>query len=180
METNPFHTVLCIVLTLGAAAYGEDSQSITGMPRGVEEVRRQRARLYAGSIQDDEQWPPLDHLKRDYRSVSIVAHVRAGEAEIASSVTGYDSWRVVCEVIEPFKGKFGRGKRVEYYVIAESGFQKERFTGEKIVFLLRHYDKQEKKRVYTALENSTLNYTKPIVEKLRLVSARHKKKSLEN
>jgi hypothetical protein len=125
----------------------------------------------ADTAQDDESWPSLDYLRNDYRSASVVVHVRTREALIVKRVGGYEDWRVVCEVVEPFKGKFGRGDQIEYYHTAEAGLRKEWFTGEKIVFLLRHYYKPEKKWVYAALENSTLPYTKDRVEKLRLISA---------
>src|SRR5262249_17961655 len=128
--------------------------------------------------QDDESWPSLDYLRNDYRSASVVAHVRAREAEIVKRVDGYEDWRVVCEVVESFKGKFGRGEQIEYYHTAEGGLRKERFTGEKIVFLPRHYYKPEKKWVYAALENSTLPYTKDRVEKLRLISSHPTEKPL--
>jgi hypothetical protein len=180
MEPNPFHTVLWIVLTLAGAPYIGNGQAGANKPRDVEQVIHHRSRLYADPIQDDEQSPPLDHLRNDYRLAAVVAHVRAHEAEIANKIAGYEEWQVVCEVVEPFKGKFGRGKQIEYYVIAETGFRKEGFTGEKIIFLLRHYNKQEKKWFYMALENSTLSYTKASVEKLRLISTRHKKKNLRN
>src|SRR2546423_15581134 len=32
---------------------------------------------------DDQQWPSLNYLRRDYRSVVAVAHVRVREAEIS-------------------------------------------------------------------------------------------------
>jgi hypothetical protein len=132
----------------------------------------------ADTVQNDESWPSFDYLRNDYRSASVVAHVRTREAEIVKKVGGYEDWRVVCEVVEPFKGKFGRGGQIEYYHTAEAGLRNEWFTGEKIVFLLRHYYKPEKKWVYAALENSTLPYTKDRVEKLRLISAHPTEKPL--
>jgi hypothetical protein len=132
----------------------------------------------ADTVQDDESWPSLDYLRNDHRSASVVVHVRTREAEIVKKVGAYEDWRVVCEVVEPFKGKFGHGEQIEYYHTAEAGLRKEWFTGEKIVFLLRHYYKPEKKWVYAALENSTLPYTKDRVEKLRLISTHPTKKPL--
>ena len=123
------------------------------------------------TAQNDESWPSLDYLRNDHRSASVVAHVRTREAEIVKKVGGYEDWRVVCEVVERFKGKFGRGEQIVYYHTAEAGLRKEWFIGEKIVFLLRHHYKPEKKWVYAALENSTLPYTKDRAEKLRLISA---------
>jgi hypothetical protein len=132
----------------------------------------------ADTAQDDDSWPSLDYLRKDYRSASVVVHMRTHEAEIVKKVGGYEDWRVVCEVVEPFKGKFGRGEQIEYYHTAEAGLRKEWFTGEKIVFLLRHYYKPEKKWVYSAVENSTLPYIKDRIEKLRLISAHPTEKPL--
>src|SRR5262245_5246479 len=125
----------------------------------------------ADTAQDDESWPSLDYLRNDYRSAAVVAHVRTREAEMVKKIGGYENWHVVCEVVEPLKGKFGRDELIEYYHTAEAGLQKEWFTGEKLVFLLRHYYEPEKKWVYATLENSTLPYTKDRVEKLRQISA---------
>src|SRR5947208_16776955 len=85
---------------------------------------------------DEDAWPPLNYLRSDYKSVRVVAHVRIRESEIANRIPGYDNWRIVAEVIEPFKGKFRRGEVIEYFHGAEAPSKKEFFTGEKIVFLL--------------------------------------------
>src|SRR4051794_3718573 len=126
--------------------------------------------------QDNEEWPSLSYLRSDYRSVSAVAHVKVSDAEIVSRIPGYENWRIVCEIIEPFKGKFQKGQTVEFFHGAEAGFRKELFLGEKIVFLLHEFDEKEKKRRYVVLENSTLPYTQDRVLKLRTIrrSARHK------
>src|SRR6266576_3532803 len=83
--------------------------------------------------QDNEQWPSLSYLRSDYRSVSAVAHVKVSDAEIVSRIPGYENWRIVCEIIEPFKGEFKKGQTVEFFHGAEAGFRKELFLGEKIV-----------------------------------------------
>jgi hypothetical protein len=130
--------------------------------------------------QDDEQSPSLSYLRMDYRSVKVVAHVRVYDAEIVNRIGGYEDWRVSCEVIEPFKGKFRRGDKIEYYHGAESGFHKEWFYGEKIIFLLRNFYEKEKRWVYAVLENSTLPYAKDRVQKLRAIrrSAQRKRRPL--
>jgi len=119
--------------------------------------------------QEDKSWPPLSYLKSDYRRVSIVAHVRVREAEIVNRIAGYEDWRVVGKVIEPFKGKFRKGDRIEYYHSAEAGFRKELFVGDKIVFLQRNFVEKEKRWVLAVLENSTLPYTMDRVQKLRII-----------
>ena len=118
--------------------------------------------------QDDDNWPPLSYLRSDYKSVSIVAHVRVEHAEITNRVGGYENWKINAVVLESFKGKFKKGDAIEFFHGAEAGFKQELFMGEKIVFLLYEPD-QDRQRHYTVLENSTLPYTKDRVAKLRLI-----------
>ena len=120
------------------------------------------------SAQEDENWPSLTYLRHDYKSASVVAHVRVQQAEITGRIGGYENWRLVATVVEPFKGKFKKGDVIEYFHGAEAGFKKEYFTGDKIVFLL-----SERGR-YSVLENSTLPYTKNRAARLRLIRS-HKK-----
>jgi hypothetical protein len=119
------------------------------------------------SAQDDE-WPSLSYLKSDYRSVSVVAHIRIEHAEITGRIGGYENWGIKAVVLESFKGKFKKGDVIDYVHGAEAGFKQEHFTGEKIVFLLAERD-QDRKLRYAVLENSTLSYTKDRVRKLRLI-----------
>jgi hypothetical protein len=118
--------------------------------------------------QDDDNWPPLSYLRSDYKSVSVVAHVRVEHAEITNRVGGYENWKVSAVVLESFKGKFKKGDAIEFFHGAEAGFKQEWFTGEKIVFLLYEPDR-DRQRHYAVLENSTLPYTKDRVAKLRLI-----------
>ena len=118
--------------------------------------------------QDDDNWPPLSYLRSDYKSVSIVAHVRVEHAEITNRIGGYENWKINAVVLESFKGKFKKGDAFEFFHGAEAGFKRELFMGEKIVFLLYEPD-QDRQRHYTVLENSTLPYTKDRVAKLRLI-----------
>lgn len=113
-------------------------------------------------------WPSLSYLRSDYKAVSVVAHIRIKEAEITGRIGGYENWRIIAEVIEPFKGRFKKGEVFEYLHGAEAGFKKEYFTGEKIVFLLAERDADRTLR-YTVLENSTLAHTSDRVNKLRLI-----------
>ena len=123
------------------------------------------------SAQDDEEWPPLDYLRSDYKAVSVVAHIRIQRAEITSRIVGYENWTINAEVLESFKGKFKKGDVFVYVHGAEAGFKQEYFTGEKIVFLLAERDR-DRKLHYSVLENSTLPYTKDRVAKLRLIRKR--------
>ena len=119
--------------------------------------------------QDDQNWPSLNYLRSDYRESVIVAHVRVTQAEIVNRIPGYDDWRLVCEVVEPFKGKFRKGQTFTFYHGAEAGFKRELFLGEKIVFLHRNYHEADKKWVYAVIENSTLPFNDDRVRKLRII-----------
>ena len=123
----------------------------------------------AAIAQDDPNWPSLNYLKSDYRQSVVVAHVRVTQAEIVSQIPGYDDWRLVGEVIEPFKGKFRKGQTITFYHGAESGFKKELFVGEKIIFLHRNYHEKTKQWVYAVIENSTLPHNDDRVAKLRKI-----------
>jgi hypothetical protein len=125
----------------------------------------------ATATADDDEWPPMNYLRSDYKSVAVVAHIVIREAEITSRIVGYENWRILCEVIEPFKGKFKKGDTFEYLHGAEAGFKKEYFTGEKIVFLLREYDKTKKDYKYSVLENSTLPAAPATLKKLRIIKS---------
>ena len=110
-----------------------------------------------GLAQEDEQWPPLENLRSDFRATTVVAHVVVNSAKIINKIGGYDDWRLLCRVVEPFKGKFRAGETIEFFYGAETGAKPEQFLGGRIVFLQRNYHEQEKKWVYAALENSTLS-----------------------
>lgn len=125
--------------------------------------------------QDDDNWPSLSYLRSDYKTVSVVAHVRVQKAEITSRIVGYENWSIRAEVIEPFKGKFKKGDVIDFVHGAEAGFKQELFMGEKIVFLLVQRD-QDRKPYYAVLENSTLPHTEDRVRKLRSIKQSYLKK----
>ena len=130
-------------------------------------------------VAQDEKWPPLSYLKHDYNSAKVVAHVRVREAEIVNRIVGYEDWRIVCDVIEPFKGPLRKGQELVFYHGAEAGFKKELFLGDKIVFLIRNFHEKDKQWVYAVIENSTLPYNEDRARKLRAIvrTARHKRRS---
>jgi hypothetical protein len=132
------------------------------------------------ATQDEDDWPSTEYLRSDYKSVSIVAHVRNREAEITGRVGGYENWRILCEVLESLKGTFKKGDTVEYFHGAEAGFKKEYFTGEKIIFLLREYDKTKKSYRYSVLENSTLPPAEGTLKKLRMIKRSLSAKSVRS
>jgi hypothetical protein len=128
------------------------------------------------TAQTDDNWPSLGYLRSDYKSVRVVAHVRIREAEIVNRIPGYDNWRIVADVIEPFKGKFRKGEAIEYFHGVEAPSKKEFFTGEKIVFLLAEYDKEKKALRYSVLENSTLAPASNRIRKLRQIRSYAKRR----
>lgn len=131
------------------------------------------------SAQREESWPPLSYLRNDYRSVAVVAHVRIREADITGRIGGYENWKVVCEVIESFKGKFRKGNVIEYFQGAEAGLKKEYFDGEKIVFLLVDRDAAKNASRYSVLENSSLPHTSDRVRKLRILKRSYARRRLQ-
>jgi hypothetical protein len=120
------------------------------------------------SAQDDDNWPPLSYLRDDYRSVSIVAHIRIQDAEITNRVGGYEDWKINAVVIESFKGKLKKGDAFTYFHGAEAGIKREYFSGEKIVFLLTQRG-QDGTMHYAVLENSTLPPNADRIQKLRRI-----------
>jgi hypothetical protein len=123
----------------------------------------------AGVAQMKDDWPPLSYLRSDFKSVTVVAHVRIREAKIVDQIPGYDNWRILAEVVEPFKGRLSRGDVIEYFHGAEAPSKKEFFAGEKIVFLLAERDREKQAWRYSVLENSTLPYTIERVKRLRII-----------
>lgn len=120
-------------------------------------------------------WPSLSYLRNDYKAVSVVAHILIKKAEITSRIGGYENWKIVAEVIEPFKGKFKKGDVIEYFHGAEAGFKQEYFSGEKIVFLLEDRARNAE-FPYSVLENSTLSHTADRINKLRLIRSSSRSK----
>ena len=124
---------------------------------------------FFAAAQQDDNWPSLPYLRNDFKSVSVVAHVRIREAEITGRVGGYENWKIVSEVVETFKGRFRKGDVIEYFHGAETGLKKEYFSGEKIVFLLGEHNQETKAVRYSVLENSTLPHTADRAKKLRIL-----------
>jgi len=120
------------------------------------------------NAQDDDNWPSLGYLRNDYKAVAVVAHVRIQHAEITNRIPGYENWKIVAEVLEPFKGRLKKGDVIEYFHGAEAGIKQDYFTGEKLVFLLAEPDHEQKVH-YSVLENSTLPYNEIRAKKLRSI-----------
>lgn len=127
--------------------------------------------------QDDENWPSLSYLRHDYNQSKIVARVNVREAEIVNRIGGYEDWRLVCDVVEPFRGTLRKGQQFIFYHGAEARFKKETFLGDKIIFLIRNYHAKDKQWVYAVIENSTLPATEDRLKKLRMIArSSHRKR----
>ena len=118
--------------------------------------------------QDDEEWPPLDYVRNDYQAVQVVAHVQGFGATLVSQIPGYDTWRVSCVVLEPFKGPFAGGDTLMYFHGVEAPSRPGMFSEERVVFLLAE-NNAEWGFYYAALENSTLPASETLLGKLRSV-----------
>ena len=126
--------------------------------------------LAAAAMAQDDNWPSLSYLRHDYNQSQIVARVTVREAEIVNRIGGYEDWRLVCDIVEPFKGGLRKGRGLIFYHGAEAGFKQETFLGDKIIFLIRNYHAKDKQWVYAVIENSTLPYNEDRGKKLRIVA----------
>lgn len=127
------------------------------------------------AAQDDPNWPSLSYLRQDYKSSKLVARVNVRTAEIVSRIPGYEDWRLVAEVLEPFKGALRKGQEIIFYHGADAGFKKDLFLGDKLIFLIRNYHEQDKQWVYAVIENSTLPSNEDRVSKLRRIGRTRKR-----
>ncbi len=133
--------------------------------------------LSVSAVAQDDNWPSLSYLRHDYNQSKIVARVQVREAEIVNRIPGYDDWRLVCEIVEPFKGTLRKGQEFIFYHGAETGFKKETFLGDKLVFLIRNYVEKEKKSVYAVIENSTLPSNEDRLKKLRRIAGTRRQRT---
>lgn len=90
--------------------------------------------IFGAKAQDDAVVPPVSLMKKDYKQVRIVAHVKIKRVEFVED-KGYVRYLVQSEIVEPFKGKIEAGKNLEYYFWVEKGYNPEKHPREKIVFL---------------------------------------------
>lgn len=84
--------------------------------------------------QEDESFPPISQMKKDYKQVQIVAHVKIKSVKLAED-KGYVRYAVESEIVELFKGEIEAGKNLNYYFWAEKGYKPEKHPSEKVVFL---------------------------------------------
>ena len=100
------------------------------------------------SLTSDNEYYSYEYLKNDYDQVAVVASVDVQEVKAVDSIgdkdAGYVRYLIRCRVIEPFKGDIKKGQALEYYSVAEKGYNPENYRGNKIVFLGNVFDKRKK------------------------------------
>jgi hypothetical protein len=86
---------------------------------------------------------------------------------IGDNTTGYVRYLIRGYVVEPFKGDLKGDQALEYYSVAEKGYNPENYRGRKIVFLCTVFDNRKKEWVLRELENSCRPAARPIIRKMR-------------
>jgi len=136
--------------------------------------------LLSYSCSSENEYFSYDYLKNDYGQVAVVASVDVQDAKEVGSIgdkeAGYIRYLVRGQVIEPFKGDKKKGQVIEYYSIAEKGYNPDNYRGKRIVFLSSLFDKQKKDWVLSALENSTRPASKEIIKKMRKIKGQAESK----
>jgi hypothetical protein len=126
------------------------------------------------SLTSDNEYYSYEYLKNDYDQVVVVAHVDCREVKeidsIGDNTAGYVRYLIRGHVVEPFKGDVKRGQALEYYSVAEKGYDPENYQGNKIVFLNKVLDKRAKEWVLSELENSSRPASKAIIRKMRKIT----------
>jgi len=118
----------------------------------------------------DNEYFSYEYLKNDYDQVAVVVHVDVQEASaidsIGDSTEGYVRYLVRGQAIEAFKGDVGNGKPLEYYSVAEKGYDPQNYRGHRVVFLKQVLDKRNEEWVFCELENSARPASKAIIRKM--------------
>ena len=129
--------------------------------------------LLSYSCSPENEYYSYDYLKNDYEQVAAVAAVNVQDVKAVGSMgdkdAGYVRYLIRCQVIEPFKGNIKGNQAIEYYSVAEQGYNPENYRGKKIVFLNSLFDKQKGGWFLSELENSARPASKPIIKKMRKI-----------
>ncbi len=122
---------------------------------------------------ENNEYYSYEYLKNDFGQVAVVAHVDAQEVNAIDSIgegaAGYVRYLIRGHVLEPFKGEIKSNQALEYYSVAEKGYNPENYRGNKIVFLNKVFDKQKKEWVLSELENSARPASKAIISTMRKI-----------
>jgi len=129
--------------------------------------------LLSYSCASENEYYSYDYLKNDFDQVAVVASVDCREVKPVGSMGdkegGYVRYLIRCRVIEPFKGDIKSNQKIEYYSVAEQGYDPENYRGKRIVFLNSLFDKQKGGWFLNELENSSRPATKTIIKKMRQI-----------
>jgi hypothetical protein len=124
---------------------------------------------------ENNEYYSYEYLKNDFDQVAVCASVDVREVQsvdsIGGSTTGYVRYRIRCRVIEPFKGDIKKSQALEYYSVAEKGYNPENYRGKKIVFLGSLFDDQKGGWFLSELENSSRPASKAIIKKMRQIKS---------
>jgi hypothetical protein len=129
--------------------------------------------LFGYSCASENEYYSYDYLKNDYGQVAVVASVDVREVSPVDSIgdkeAGYVRYLIRGNVLEPFKGAIKSGQPLEYYSIAEKGYNADNYRGKKIVFLNSLFDKHKGGWFLSELENSARPASTAIVKKMRQI-----------
>ncbi len=129
------------------------------------------AALLSYSCASENEYYSYDYLKNDFDQVAVVAAVDCQEVKPVGSMgdkeAGYVRYLIRCQVIEPFKGNIKGNQAIEYYSVAEQGYNPENYRGKKIVFLNSLFDKHKGGWFLNELENSSRPAPKALLKKMR-------------
>ncbi len=129
--------------------------------------------LFSFSCSSENEYYSYDYLKNDYEQVAVVAAVNCREVKAVGSMgdkeAGYVRYLIRGQVIEPFKGNIKGGQAIEYYSVAEQGYNPENYRGKRIVFLNSLFDKEKGGWFLNELENSSRPALKTIIKKMRQI-----------
>ncbi len=129
--------------------------------------------LLGYSCASENEYYSYDYLKNDFNQVAVVACVDCREAKPIDSIgdkdAGYVRYLIRGQVIEPFKGDIKSNQTIEYYSVAEKGYNPANYRGNKIVFLNSLFDKRKGGWYLNELENSSRPGFKAIIKKMRMI-----------
>lgn len=120
-------------------------------------------------------YPSVGQLKGDYKSVPVVAHVEIQNTELVDTLGEHYLYAVYGRVVEPLKGNVKRGQALKFYVQVDKGYDMGQHHGGRIVFLNRSINGLDKKSSLFELENSSVPYSRKIIDTMRRIKSLSKK-----
>ncbi len=121
---------------------------------------------HAGS--DEDSYNSAAYLQKDRHQASYVALIHPLDMAPSDKVKAFGNvYQTRAQVIESFKGGAKAGSPVEFYTVFEEAPSDFYRKHDRIVFLLKGWDKDLKQWIFMELENSTRDATKANLDKLR-------------